>query len=91
MHHLTNYDGFELGYVTGRAVRLDPGKPDYFAVVGYHYPSWHRSTLQIFDASGRLVYEEVLPENANSLTVISGPLSSPEALLVGGEKTIWRY
>jgi hypothetical protein len=88
---LTSLDASALRYVTGKAIRLAPGKPDYFAVVECQDMLSNRSVLQIFDPSGKPVYEEILPENANSLLVLPAPASKPETLLVGGTKTIWRY
>jgi hypothetical protein len=79
--------------VTGCPIRLTSTKTVYLAILGAPmWVDWKRSVLWIFDASGKLVYQETFPENCGSLAVM--PASSPgrpETLLVGGTSHIWAY
>lgn len=71
-------------------VKLQQGKPDYFAVLTTPGSS-KRSILYVFDSTGNLVYQEVRPDMTSSL--ICGPLgkSGREALYVGGQGQVTRY
>jgi|AGTN01.3.fsa_nt_gi hypothetical protein len=84
-------------------VRLKAGEPDYLAAI-IAWTHIQRSMLCVFDSSGKLVYEEVLPEICKSIQVMptvakldadgkSTPAekSAPEVLLVGGSGKVWRY
>jgi len=82
-----------LGNARGVPFRLK-GQPGYcFAVV---YTSeiglTNSGIVSIFDASGKLIYEEVLPEMCSAVAAMTGPGGAgPDTLLVGGTNHIWAY
>lgn len=61
----------------------------YLAVIApFKYLS--RSNLFIYEPEGKLVYHELLPEDAE--TIVSMPQSNGvESILVGGKDTIWKF
>jgi len=72
-------------------VRLKKDEPEYLAVIA-EFAATDRSLLYVFKASGEITYQEVLPDQCHSIAVLpnSNP-NNPNELLIGGEKTIWRY
>ncbi|HEV7642910.1 MAG TPA: VCBS repeat-containing protein [Pyrinomonadaceae bacterium] len=74
-------------------VKLRSDQPKYLAVTG-HFIGLGRSLFYLYDAKGNLIYEELLPGEASSVAALrgSGPgENGTESILVGGEKTVWRY
>src|SRR5262252_7126857 len=65
--------------------------PEYLAVIT-DFGALDRSVLDVFTSSGKLVYQEVLPEHCRSLAILppTDPSAAPE-LLVAGQETVWRY
>lgn len=49
-----------------------------------------RSNFYVFDKTGRLIYHELLPEKAETLTILP-TTDGEEDILIGGKNTIWRY
>lgn len=70
-------------------VKLKPDEPEYLAVVG-SFISIPRSHFYIYDENGKLVYHELLPENAETIAVLNADNGKQE-ILVGGKNSIWRY
>ncbi len=86
-----------LGFPKAAWVKLRSDQPKYLAVTG-KFIGLGRSLFYLYDAKGNLIYEELLPEETSSIAALpgSGPESGPgqdetESILVGGEKTVWRY
>jgi hypothetical protein len=72
-------------------LKFSNDRPEYLAVIK-EFAAIDRSVLDVFTASGELVYQEVLPEECTSIAVLppADPSGVPE-LLVSGERTVWRY
>jgi hypothetical protein len=70
-------------------VHLRKDKPAYLAVVA-PFIGIPRANLYVYDSSGTLIYHELLPETAETITVLPGE-NGVEQLLVGGQQTIWKY
>jgi len=78
------------------AVRLTANRAPMLAVIGQtEYKSFGEATfhgvLFVFDASGRRVYSEVFPEEAQALAAMPTSGNDSDVLLVGGENKIWEY
>jgi hypothetical protein len=73
-------------------VKLVKDQPAYLAVLAW-FAVMDRALFYVYDAQGKLVYQEVLPEQSSaSLAVLpSEDASQPPSLLVGGEETVWQY
>lgn len=82
-------DGDRLAYPQGVFVTLKENEPGYLAVVAA-FNGLPRANLYIYDLSGRLVYHELLPEEAETITVLPAD-DGTEQILVGGKDTIWLY
>lgn len=78
------YDG------EGAWVRLDPARPEMLAVITY-YVAPERSVLYVYDKSGALLYEEVLPGRCLAVAALPAPEGRPQELLVGCDSTVFRY
>jgi hypothetical protein len=76
--------------VKGVSVNLDKKTPARLAAL-VTFPNWDRSLLYLFDSDGQLVYEEVLAEKCRSIASIPGQGASPDVILVGGDRKIWKY
>lgn len=75
----------------GMWVRLVEERAKYLAIVT-EFAAIDRSVFYVYDQGGDLVYQEVLPEGKGSIAVLSSVDGrGREEVLVGGEKTIWRY
>lgn len=70
-------------------VKLKADAPEYLAVIG-SFISIPRSDLYIYDNAGKLVYHELLPENAATITG-SQLTNGKQDILVGGKSSIWKY
>jgi len=82
-------------------VRLKPNEPDYLATI-ITWDILKRSMLCIHDSSGKLVYEEVLPEICKSIQAMPAGVATiedkgttesdtAESLLIGGSGRIWKF
>jgi hypothetical protein len=70
---------------------LEKDRPKYLAVVA-NFGAIDRSLFYLYDAQGRLIYQEILPEQCDAIAVLPQENSSGrDEVLVSGEKTIWRY
>jgi hypothetical protein len=73
----------------GLWVGLAKGKPKYLAVVAA-FISIPRADLYIYDSSGKLVYDEVLDQQAETIAALP-EADGTESLIVGGKSSIWKY
>ena len=72
-------------------VKLKEAQPSFLAVVT-EFAAIDRSVLYIYSNEGKLVYQEVLPEQCSSIAVLSLEEGrDAQELLVGGSETVWRY
>jgi hypothetical protein len=79
-----------LGHARGTPAKLKSDQPEYLAVV-VEFRNWDRSALYVYDASGTLVYEEVLPEACASIAALALDKSGTDTLLLGGTGKVWQY
>jgi hypothetical protein len=73
----------------GLWVSLAKGKPKYLAVVAA-FIGIPRADLYIYESSGKLVYDEVLDQEAETIAVLP-EADGIESLIVGGKGSIWKY
>jgi hypothetical protein len=72
-------------------VKLVKDQLEYLAAVT-KFAALDRSVLYVYTPSGKLVYQEVLPEQCASIAVLPPENETgSQEFLVGGERTIWRY
>jgi hypothetical protein len=71
-------------------VKLRGGEAAYLAVLGTYLGS-NRAVLYIYSPEGKLVYNEILPEESKTLMALPHENGDGEDILVGGKQTIWRY
>ena len=75
----------------GAWIKLMEAQPEYLAVIA-HFVFLNRSILYVYEPSGKIVYQEILPEEGTSIAVLpAGRKDGAQELLVGGAKTVWRY
>jgi hypothetical protein len=77
--------------VYGARAVLRSDKREYFAAVAEFFSSWSRSVLYVFDSKGNLVYQEVLPQECGAIAAAPIGESGNDAILIGGEESVWRY
>lgn len=82
-------DGDRVAYPQAVLVTLKSTEPRYLAVVAA-FIGLPRANLYIYNLTGRLVYHELLPEEAETITVLPAD-EGTEQILVGGKDTIWLY
>lgn len=70
-------------------VNFKKDKPKYIAVVA-SFIGIPRSNFYVYDEKGSLVYHELLPEDAETITVLSVE-NGTDSILVGGKNTIWKF
>lgn len=95
---VSNDDLYEMGLsetsvykAQGAWVKLKEAQPSFLAVVT-EFAAIDRSVLYIYSSEGRLVYQEVLPEQCSSIAVLTQEEGrDAQELLVGGSETVWRY
>lgn len=74
----------------GAWVKLDPARPEMLAVIT-SYVVLDRSVLYVYNESGALLYEEVMPEQCRAVAAMPAPEGRPQEFLVGCDTTVWRY
>jgi len=75
----------------GLWIKLANDRPEYLAVIN-EFAAIDRSVLDVYTPTGQLVYQEVLPEQCQSIAVLPpADASGVQELLVGGANTVWRY
>jgi hypothetical protein len=70
-------------------VNLFKDKPKYLAVIA-SFITIPRAHFYVYDEKGNLVYHELLPEDAETIAVLSSA-DSNDWILVGGKDTIWKF
>lgn len=68
---------------------LQKGKPQYLAVIG-KFIGLPRSQFYVYDEKGNLVYQEILPENAETIAVLPNQ-DGMDNILIAGKDTIWKF
>jgi hypothetical protein len=77
--------------VKGVWAKLVKNQPEYLAAVA-EFLALDRSVLYVYTSSGKLVYQEVLPEECLSIAVLPPEQETDnQEFLVGGSRTVWRY
>lgn len=85
------FDTEEVYRAKGVWVKLKRDQPKYLAVIAT-FAVIDRSLFYVYDEQGKLLYHEILPEAGNSIAALAPENDDgSEAILVAGEKTIWRY
>ena len=79
-----------LGHARGVFVRLAGNSDLYFALL-IEYRNWRRSHLCVFGTELELLYQEVLGEACAAVAVVPLPGSDRQAVLIGGNGTVWQY
>lgn len=70
---------------------LKKDQPKYLAVIA-NFGALDRSLFYLYDSNGKLVYQEILPEDCDAVALLPPENNSgPDEVLVSGEKTVWRY
>ena len=75
----------------GMPVRLKPDEPEYFSVLVELRRGWHRSILYVYDATGLLVFQEIIAETCKSIATFPSDKPRGEIILIGGEGKVWEY
>ena len=75
----------------GVPVRLKPDETEYFAVLVELRGVWHRSILYVYDATGSLVFQEIIAEICKSIATFPSDKPGGEIILIGGEGKVWEY
>ncbi len=79
-----------LGHARGVPIKIKSDQPEYLAVI-VEFSNWKRSILYVYNPTGALVYQEVLPEVCGSIAAISLDNSGTDTMLIGGEGKVWQY
>jgi len=88
---LMTFNTEEVYRAKGVWAELEKDRPKYLAVIA-NFAVIDRSLFYLYDAQGRLIYQELLPEECDAIAVLPPENSSGrEEVLVSGEKTVWRY
>jgi hypothetical protein len=78
-----------LGGARGTLVAFQGGTSVLATAIDFS--NWDRSILYLHDLSGKLLYQEVLPESCRSLAVMPAEGSKVESLLVGCAGKVFEY
>lgn len=71
--------------------KLEKDEPKYLAVIA-NFAALDRSLFYLYDAKGKLIFQEILPEECEAVAVLTPENSNGrEEILVSGEETVWRY
>jgi hypothetical protein len=82
-------DSENVAFPKAVVVKLRKQDPPYLAVLAA-FIGLPRANLYVLDQQGKLVYHELLPEEAESIEVLPSA-EGGEHLLIGGKDSIWRY
>jgi hypothetical protein len=83
-------DCSEYGHARGVLVKTEKGKPEYLAVLA-EFRHWKRAMLYIYDSTGKLVYQDILPDACASIAAIPLKGAETDTVLVGGDGRVWEY
>lgn len=70
-------------------VRLRKGEPMFLAAVG-SFIGIPRANVYLYDFGGNLIFQEMLTEGAEAISVVPDG-DGTEAIVVGGQNKIWKY
>jgi hypothetical protein len=79
----------DLGDAFGTPVVLRKGKPHLAVLVEFN--NWNKSILYVYDPGGKLVYQEVIPEDCAAIAALALDDSGTEALLIGAPGKVLKY
>lgn len=68
--------------------KLEKDRPPYYVSVGA-FIGIPRANLYIWNSYGKLVYHELLPEDAETIALLPTE-NGPNQVLIGGKNTIWK-
>lgn len=85
------YSSSELSIYGGliRPVSLRSGEAKFYVVLG-RYIGYPRSQLYVYDVKGKLVYHEMLNEEAEAITTVDEG-NNKQGFIIAGKDTVWRY
>lgn len=88
---LMTFDTEDVYRAKGVWAELEKGRPKYLAVIA-NFAAINRSLFYLYDSQGKLIYQEILPEECDAVAVLPPENSSGrDEILVSGQKTVWRY
>lgn len=70
-------------------VKLKSDAPRYLAVIA-PYIGIPRANLYVYNQKGSLIYHELLPEDAETISILPNE-NGNESILVAGKETIWKF
>ncbi len=79
-----------LGHARGVPVKIKSNIAEYFAVV-VAFERWKKSILYVYNSSGELLYQEILPETCAAISAAALDGSDMETILIGGVGKVWKY
>lgn len=82
-------DAERVAFPKAVLVSLRKGEPKYLAVV-VSFIGLPRSNFYVYDQKGKLVYHELLAEDAEAIATMPA-VDGVESILIGGKDTIWKY
>ena len=85
------FDTEDVYRAKGVWAELEKGRPKYLAVIA-NFAAIDRSLFYLYDSRGKLIYQEILPEECDAIAVLPPENNSGrDEILVSGENTVWRY
>lgn len=85
------YETEEVYHAKGVWVELEKDRPKYLAVIA-NFTVMDRSLFYLYDSQGKLIYQEILPEECDAVAVLPPENNDGrDKILVSGQKTVWRY
>ena len=82
-------DSDNVAFPRAVLVTLRKGEPKYLAVIA-SFIGIERSNFYVYDLKGKLVYHELLPQDAETIAILPGN-DGLDSVLIGGKDTIWKY
>ena len=71
-------------------IKLKKDQPEYLAVLA-SFVAIDRAMFYVYDHTGKLVYQEILPEDGRAIAILKSESGGAEAALVSGQTTVWHY
>lgn len=79
-----------LGHARGVPAKLEAVTADYLAVI-VDFGNWNSAIFYVYDSSGNLIFNEVIPESCPAITTLRDDSTGTDTILVGGTGKIWSY
>ena len=79
-----------LGHARGTPLRLQSDELQYYATL-VAFRNWDRAILYLHDSAEKLVYQEIIPENCEAISIFAPEDGIAEILLVGAKDKVWKY